>query len=231
MKRALNSFCESLAIVLVMCAAGLASATDAQVTVDGRKAGEPGISIYRNTASTSPEVHIIGIHHAQNKSSATDIGTVIVNVSGSTNVPVNLVLSAYESTQWKLEGSGVPFIKTVLINGYYIGTVSGLDPGSVINKTWENFLGATGHEWPAGHVGTDTARLVQKLEKIFNAPIASFAGAYQPSRIDLVLVPSNAPIPAAKTTPSGRLPPWQLGLLSLVALGLLYIVYRRFKHR
>lgn len=151
-------------------------ANNSTVTVDEIEGGGYAASYYSNTAQTSPEIHLIGVYEPNSNAST---GTAVVNVVGSSDVPVNLVLSAYAPTQWVLQGTGVQYINSVLINGYYPGSVSGIDSGLVIDKSGaDKWLGSYAYAWPATSGGSDTQALVAQVEQTFGAPISTFAGAY-----------------------------------------------------
>jgi hypothetical protein len=167
------------AFLASVCAATYAGATT--VSVDTIEPGGYTASSYTNPGSPSPEVHVIGIYEAYTADTTGEhaLGTAVVNVNGSSDTPIDLVLSAYEPTQWVLQGAGVQSIHSVLINGYYAGSVSGIDLGKVIDKSGPaQWLGAYAYAWPSASGGSDTQALVNAVEATYGAPISSFTGAY-----------------------------------------------------
>lgn len=190
-----------LASVLAVSGAGATT-----VTVDTIEPGGYTASYYNNPASTSPEVHVIGVYEAYTSDSPRNdaLGTATVNVDGASGVPIDLVLSSYEPTQWVLQGSGVQNIHSVLVNGFFASTVSGIDLSKVIDKSGPGqSLGAFGYVWPSSSGGSDTQALVSAVEAIYNAPISTFTGAYGATAFTVAL--SAVPEP---------------GTIALMALGL-----------
>jgi hypothetical protein len=163
-----------------VCAATYAGAATT-VTVDTVESPDYTASSYINPASTSPEVHVIGIYEAYTSDSPRNdaLGTAVVNVTGSSDTPIDLVLSAYEPTQWVLQGAGVQNIHSVLINGYFAGSVSGIDAAKVIDKSGPGqSLGTFPYAWPSAPGGSNTQALLNAVEAIYNTPVSTFTGAY-----------------------------------------------------
>ena len=168
----------------------LTGKSNSSVTVDAGSGSS--VYYYRNSNYTSPEIHLLSMYEVTNN----QVGTAVVNVNGSAKVPVNLVLSSYEAVNWVLKGSGVPFIKSVVVNGYKKSTVSGIDSKYVTDKTGVgNYLYACGYSWPYNGGGCDTNVLVSKVESFFGSPLTSFAGQYQATQFTVTLPD------AAVTTP------------------------------
>jgi hypothetical protein len=142
---------------------------------------------YKNTNLITPEIHVLGVYKPTSTWNHSQ-GTIFVDVVGTSNIPVNLVLSAYEPTHWILQGDGVQYIDSVLINGFYTGSVTGIANSLVINKTGlENWLGTTAYEWPSSFGGSDTGLLVREVEAFYASPISTFSGAYGASKFTVSL--------------------------------------------
>ena len=148
-------------------------------------------SYYINTGSGSPETHIIGVYETRSDSSFGyhPIGMAHVHISGTATVPVNLVLSSYEPTQWILDGSGVSFVQSVLINSYYASTAIGIDSSIIQTKN----LGAYAYDWPSIS-GSSMASGVQAL---YGAPISTFSGVYRATDFSVAL--ASVPEPSSAT--------------------------------
>lgn len=189
-----------------------AYANNSTVTVDTIESGGYTASYYNNASYTSPEIHVIGIYEAYTNTSPRNhaTGTAVVNINGSSNVPVDLVLSAYEPTQWVLQGAGVQYINSVLINGYYSGSVSGIDGSHVIDKTGVGqWLWTYAYAWPSATGGSNTEALVSQVESIYGASISTFSGAYGATQFTVTLSPVPEPTNFALMA---------LGLVSVVGI-------------
>jgi hypothetical protein len=146
-----------------------------------------GASYYASTASTSPETHIIGVY--ETRSDHSFAGTAYVHVTGSASVPVNLVLSSYEPTHWILDGAGLSFVQSVLVNSYYVSTASGIDSTRVLNQN----LGAYAYAWPGASGGSNTPALVAAVETQYGSPISTFSGVYRATDFSVALAPVPEP--------------------------------------
>lgn len=147
-------------------------------------------SYYVNSDITSPEIHIIGIYEANSHLSGYHpTGTAYVHVNGSTETPVNLVLSSYEPTEWILDGTGLSFIQSVSINSYHASTVVGVDSSKVQIAN----LGGYGYAWLSSTSGSNTPAMVHAVESLYGAPIATFSGVYSANDFSIVLSPVPEP--------------------------------------
>lgn len=172
--------------------ASAANANQSVVTIN-----DPAISSgyqasnYASTASTSPETHIIGVYETRSDSSFGyhPAGTAYVHVTGSASVPVNLVLSSYEPTHWILDGAGLSFVQSVLVNSYYASTASGIDSSRVLNQN----LGAYAYAWPSASGGSNTPALVAAVERRYGSPISTFSGVYRATDFSVALAPVPEP--------------------------------------
>ena len=176
----------------VLCAATAANANNSVVTVnDPATSSGYQASYYVNPDVTSPETHIIGVYETRSDHSGGyhPTGTAYVHVTGSSEAPVNLVLSSYEPTAWILDGEGLSFIQSVTVNSYYASTAAGIDSSKVqITK-----LGNYGYAWPSSSGGSNTPALVSTVEALYGAPIATFSGAYRATDFSVVLSPVPEP--------------------------------------
>lgn len=184
-------------IAAILAATSVAAyANNSTVTVDTIEGGGYTASYFNNPAQNTPEIHLIGIYEAYTSTSPRNhaLGTAVIDVVGTSNTTVDLVLSAYEPTQWVLQGDGLQYINSVLINGYYAGSVSGIDSSHVINKTGiGNSLGAYAYAWPSTSGGSNTQALVSKIESFYGAPISTFSGAYGATKFTVTLAPVPEP--------------------------------------
>jgi len=194
---------KTLSAALLASVSAVTYAHASTVTVDAIEAGGYTASYYNNPAVTSPEIHVIGIYEPNGGDTP---GTAVVNINGYSGQPVDLVLSAFEPTQWVLQGAGVQNIQSVLINSYYASSVSGIDLSKVIDKSGAGWLGAYAYAWPATSGGSDTQALVSAVESIYGAPISTFTGAYGATAFTVSL--SSVPEP---------------GSLGLMAMGLIVV--------
>jgi hypothetical protein len=138
--------------------------------------------------ATSSEVHVIGVYDGGSSGKHSNIsgvfipGTTQVNVRGMSRMPVSLVLSSYEQTHWVLKGSGVKSLESILVTGYGLSDVTGIDTSKVINRSGpDNRLTSSGHAWTDNGPDDSTASLVAGVESVFGTRIASFTGIYSTS--------------------------------------------------
>ena len=185
-------FNKCIILMSMLCAATAANANNSVVTVnDPATSSGYQASYYVNPDVTSPETHIIGVYETRSDHSGGyhPTGTAYVHVTGSSEAPVNLVLSSYEPTAWILDGEGLSFIQSVTVNSYYASTAAGIDSSKVqITK-----LGNYGYAWPSSSGGSNTPALVSTVEALYGAPIATFSGAYRATDFSVVLSPVPEP--------------------------------------
>ena len=169
------------------------------VSVDAIGSGGYQATYYLSPQPIAPEIHLLGVYetHSNHGFNIHPPGTARVNVTGTASTPVHLVLSSHEPVNWILEGPGRPFISSVLINGYHVGSAQGIDPAKVVNRTGPNNLGAYAYAWPSASGGSSTQMLVTRVQQHFGAPISTFAGAYSASRFTVRLEPAPVPEPAS----------------------------------
>lgn len=157
----------------------------------------PGFAFYFDRESgLSPEVHVIGVYQTSVVSSGSSHpeGTAFINVYGTALNPVHLVLSSYEPTMWILDGSGLSYIDSILINGYHTSRVVGIDASKVTNRTGlGNYISACAYSWPSDSGGCDTPGLVSGVEDYFGAPISTFTGVYGGTDFSVTLIPVSEP--------------------------------------
>jgi len=106
-----------------------------------------------------------------------------------------LVLSSYEPTEWILDGAGLSFIQSVIVNSFYASTstANGIDSAKVQIKN----LGSYGYAWPSSSVDSNTPALVSAVEAFYGEPIATFSGAYRATDFSVAL----SPVPEPGTAP------------------------------
>jgi hypothetical protein len=97
-----------------------------------------------------------------------------------TGVNMSLVLSSYQSTQWRLLPEPGVQIEQVILNGAIRSSL--IDPQlnvEVINRTGEgNNLTACAYDWPRDELGCDTPTLIAQAEMLTGLTITSFQGCY-----------------------------------------------------
>ncbi|MCB1955000.1 MAG: PEP-CTERM sorting domain-containing protein [Rhodocyclaceae bacterium] len=187
---------KSIILAVFVANSVAAYANNSTVTVDVIEGGGYTASYFENSAQTTPEIHVIGVYEAYTSSSPRNhaTGTAFIDVAGTSNIPVDLVLSSYEPTQWILLGEGVQYIHSVLINGYYSGNVSGIDSSHVIDRTGVgNYFSACAYAWPGNSGGCDTPGLISAVEGYFGTPISTFSGAYGATEFTVTLAPVPEP--------------------------------------
>lgn len=204
-------------IVLIIIFLGISSAASANnsvVTINNVPSSYSGY--YINPEIQTAETHVIGVYETRGDHSFNyhPEGTAFVHVSGSASTPVNLVLSSYEPTKWVLDGEGLSFLSSVLVNGYHASRVVGVDSSLIINKTGlGNYISACSYGWPSTTGGCDTKALVNGVESLYETKITTFTSAYRASDFSLLL----SPVPEATQ-------------LSMLSLGIFAITLYRRRH-
>lgn len=183
----------------MLFAAGTSGANTSVVTINDAHPDSGNPYYYRNLSEISPETHVIGVYQTRSDHSTYHpVGQAHVHVTGTSNFPVNLVLSSHEPTQWILDGEGTSFIGSILLNGYYASTVIGVDSAQVIDRSgMGNFLAACAVAWPIDTGGCDTPALVAGVQNVYGLPITSFSGAYHATSFSVALAPVPEPSSAA----------------------------------
>lgn len=149
---------------------------------------------FGNQAPTTQETHVIGVYETRSDHSFGyhPEGTAFVSVTGSASQPVNLVLSSYEPTNWVMEGDGLGFVGSVLINGYSLSRVTGFDLASVVNRSGVgNYFSACGYGNDSG--GCNTPALINGVEQFYGEQITTFSGTYRATSFSIALSPVPEP--------------------------------------
>ncbi|MEZ6139946.1 MAG: hypothetical protein R3B84_05175 [Zavarzinella sp.] len=132
-----------------------------------------------------PQVHGIGVYSSLDR----DSKKVIVKIQDS-KAPIILVLSAYDSVKWEIVApKGV--VRRVIVSGYHLQEVSGLEKTVPIDNTSYDAGDKTGYFYcyrapvkvnPKGRVITSRQKMYDKmLEKIkvySDSELTSFQGQY-----------------------------------------------------
>jgi outer membrane protein assembly factor BamB len=116
-------------------------------------------------------VSVVGVYEPRNRrgAAAPDAGVVRVKIAAS-RVPLVLVLSNYESVEWRVQNEGRP-IAAVLVSGYEPATVTGVQGKTiVIGRTHAYKM--TGAEFP--QLRAEIARYVPNSVRLFQG---TYAGA------------------------------------------------------
>lgn len=200
-------------VAIIMSVSTTVNANSSAVVINDLSSGYQTYA-YNNPAIQNVETHIIGVYETRSDSSFGyhPEGTAFVHVSGSASTPVNLVLSSYEPTKWVLDGEGLSFISSVLINGYNLSRVVGVDSSIIINRTGSTgYISACGYVWPSDNQGCDTLALVNGVESIYDTKVSTFTGDYRATNFSLTL----SPVP-------------EVSSIYMLSLGLLsFVFYRR----
>lgn len=173
----------------------IASANNSTVTINDFSSGYPS-SYYVNSSLKNSETHVIGVYETRSDHSFNfhPEGTALVHISGAASTPVNLVLSSYEPTKWVLDGAGLSFINSILINGYNVSRVIGIDSSKVIDKTGVGrYISACAYAWPGDNQGCNTQGLVVGVESYFGTKISTFSGDYRATDFSVALSPVPEP--------------------------------------
>jgi hypothetical protein len=175
-----------------------AAAHATSVTVTDRGEYSYAVTTYQNPTPTTVQTHVIGVYETDSSHSGgyhpTGVGRV--EIKGDVTQPINLVLSAYEPTNWVLYGEGLGAIASVLINGYHDGSVSGIDASKVIDRSGPGqYLSACAYRWPDDNQGCNTPALISGVEAHYGTPVTSFTGIYHGKGF----VVSASPVPEASS--------------------------------
>lgn len=158
-----------------------AAAHATSVTVTDRGEYSYPVTTYKAATPAAIETHVIGVYETDSSHSGgyhpTGLGRI--EIKGGLTQPINLVLSAYEPTNWVLYGEGVSSIASVLINGYHDSFVTGIDASKVIDRSGlGQYITACGYAWPDNSGGCNTAGLLKGVATFYGTPVTSFTGIY-----------------------------------------------------
>lgn len=120
------------------------------------------------------ELHIIGVYQATDN-------VITVNVNRA-DIPLTLVLSAYEPVKFTLVLAPGVLLEHVILNGYNPHSVEGQGDAMVTDLS-DNFdyIVACGYFWPDNDGGCDTPGLVAGAEALTGLQLAAFVGCYEGS--------------------------------------------------
>ena len=120
------------------------------------------------------ELHIIGVYQATDN-------VITVNVNRA-DIPLTLVLSAYEPVKFTLVLAPGVLLEHVILNGYNPHSVEGQGDAMVTDLS-DNFdyIVACGYFWPDKDDGCDTPGLVAGAEALTGLQLAAFVGCYEGS--------------------------------------------------
>ena len=95
-------------------------------------------------------------------------------------VPLSLVFSSYQQTQWRVVAAPGVMIRQIILNGSIAGEL--LDAPAdveVINRTGDMALTACAYRWPDDELGCNTPGLVMAVEQLTGLALTSFQGCYE----------------------------------------------------
>lgn len=173
-----------------------AQATSVTVT-DLGDYGYP-ITSFRNPTGPGIETHVIGVYETDGSHSGNNYPLAYgrVEIKGDLKQPINLVLSSYTPTNWILFGEGLGSIASVLVNGYHLSSVAGIDASKVIDRSGPGqYLSACGYAWPDNSGGCNSAGLIAGVEAHYGSEVTSFTGVYHARGF----VVSASPVPEASS--------------------------------
>ncbi len=145
--------------------------------------GGPVNQVGLGECAVEAELHIVGQYEPTAART-----TVTVTRFG---VPLVLVLSAYEPTEWVVELDPRVTVEQVIVNGYEPSVVMGLPPEiEVVDRTRPgNYLSACAYAWPGDDQGCDTQGLVRGVEALTGLTLTSFQGCYSGTAFTLATAP------------------------------------------
>jgi hypothetical protein len=94
------------------------------------------------------------------------------------DIPLTLVLSAYESTVWRIHRAEGTIIEQIILNGNGQHQAVGVDEVPVADHSGgygQGAIVASAHRWDSD----DTRTLVAEIETMTGKPITAFYGCYQ----------------------------------------------------
>lgn len=120
------------------------------------------------------ELHIIGVYQATDN-------VLTINIDRA-DIPLTLVLSAYEPVKFTLVLAPGVLLEHVILNGYNPHSVEGQGDAMVTDLS-DNFdyIVACGYFWPDNDGGCDTPGLVAGAEALTGLQLAAFVGCYEGS--------------------------------------------------
>ena len=120
------------------------------------------------------ELHIIGVYQATDN-------VITVNVNRA-DIPLTLVLSAYEPVKFTLVLAPGVLLEHVILNGYNPHSVEGQGDAMVTDLS-DNFdyIVACAYFWPDKDDGCETPGLVAGAEALTGLQLAAFIGCYEGS--------------------------------------------------
>lgn len=120
------------------------------------------------------ELHIIGVYQATDN-------VLTINIDRA-DIPLTLVLSAYEPVKFTLVLAPGVLLEHVILNGYNPHSVEGQGDAMVTDLS-DNFdyIVACGYFWPDKDGGCDTPGLVAGAEALTGLQLAAFIGCYEGS--------------------------------------------------
>ena len=120
------------------------------------------------------ELHIIGVYQATDN-------VLTINIDRA-DIPLTLVLSAYEPVKFTLVLAPGVLLEHVILNGYNPHSVEGQGDAMVTDLS-DNFdyIVACGYFWPDNDGGCDTPSLVAGAEALTGLQLAAFVGCYEGS--------------------------------------------------
>ena len=118
------------------------------------------------------ELHIIGVYQATDN-------VLTVNVNRA-DIPLTLVLSAYEPVKFTLVLAPGVLLEHVILNGYNPHSVEGQGDAMVTDLS-DNFdyIVACAYFWPDKDDGCETPGLVAGAEALTGLQLAAFVGCYE----------------------------------------------------
>lgn len=136
--------------------------------------GQGPLTSFVDPTPQPEELHIIGVYQATDN-------VITVNVNRA-DIPLTLVLSAYEPVKFTLVLAPGVLLEHVILNGYNPHSVEGQGDAMVTDLS-DNFdyIVACAYFWPDKDDGCDTPGLVAGAEALTGLQLAAFVGCYEGS--------------------------------------------------
>lgn len=140
--------------------------------------GSGSFSSYVSPTGTAAETHIVGVYETGRWPSVANIYVE------REDVPLTLVLSAYEPTVWRIHPAGGVLIEQIILNGTGQHQATGVDTVPVLDRSGghgEGSIISTAYAW-----GSEKAQtLAAEVEAITGRPVTAFYGCYEASEFTI----------------------------------------------
>jgi hypothetical protein len=145
--------------------------------------GSDDFSAFFNTPRGNKELHLVGVYEARSdhQGGYHPTGNIDINIKRQ-DLPVILVLSAYEPVQWNVTLEAGANLEKIIVNGYHDQKISGISGIPIQEFSYQetgNYFGKFAYKWNKFSPNSDTVSLVNKLEQFTETNLTSFQGCYR----------------------------------------------------